>query len=87
MSLRQRPGDQPLPKANRGPSIHKMVIADIEARMELGISRYGVALQAHNGRDVLQDIYEEILDAAVYIKTEMVQRSMSKEEYEALDDD
>jgi len=35
-----------------------MVIADIEARRQVGVQRYGTALQAHNGRDALRDAYE-----------------------------
>lgn len=42
------------------------VIADMEARDRLGRERYGTPLQPHNGRDVLQDLYEELLDACAY---------------------
>jgi hypothetical protein len=66
--LRLRPGDQPLPVINDRPDIQSMVIADIAARRQLGIERYGTALQAHNGRDMLRDWYEELLDAAVYAR-------------------
>lgn len=40
--------------------------ADVEARRQLGISRYAKALQACNGRDALRDGYDEILDFLVY---------------------
>lgn len=40
--------------------------ADVKARQQLGISRYGKPLQAFNGRDCLQDAYEELLDFLVY---------------------
>lgn len=40
--------------------------ADVMARQRLGIERYGRPLQAHNGRDALQDGYEELLDFLVY---------------------
>jgi hypothetical protein len=66
--FRQRPGDQPLPTKNDNPYIHDLVSADIQKRKELGISRYGTALQANNGRDALWDAYEELLDAACYIR-------------------
>lgn len=49
------------------------VVADIEARKALGISRYGVALQPFNGRDCLRDAYEELLDAAAYTRQAMVE--------------
>jgi hypothetical protein len=63
-----RPGDQPLPIANDRSDIQSMVIADITARRQVGIQRYGTALQAHNGRDMLRDAYEEALDLAIYLR-------------------
>jgi hypothetical protein len=79
-----REGDQPLPVPNDGPSMHDLVIADLRhthlagvadfvqqdlaARKELGLKRYGSLLQAHNGRDALRDLYEELLDASVYAR-------------------
>lgn len=70
-----REGDQPLPVPNDNKGIHFLVAEDIMKRRELGISRYGTHLQAHNGRDVLQDIYEELLDAAAYIRQLIEERS------------
>jgi hypothetical protein len=72
--MKQRAGDQPLPVVNDQPDIQSQVIADIEARRLVGIERYGTALQPFNGRDVLRDIYEELLDAACYVKQAMVER-------------
>ena len=43
-------------------------------RLELGIERYGTGLQAYNGRDMLQDAYEEALDLCVYLKGIMYER-------------
>lgn len=73
-TLRQRPGDQLLPVPNKNESIHSLVIEDIKARKELGISRYGTALQAHNGRDALKDAYEEALDLACYLRQAIEER-------------
>lgn len=73
-ALRQRPGDQPLPIRNGSRDIQSMVIEDIRARRELGIQRYGTALQAGNGRDALLDAYEEGLDLVCYLKQLMVER-------------
>lgn len=73
-SLRQRPGDQPLPVPNGQPDIQSMVIADIHHRREVGIQRYGTALQAHNGRDALRDAYEEALDLAMYLRQAIEER-------------
>lgn len=73
-ALRQRPGDQQLPTINEGePFIQDLVIADIEARRQLGIQRYGTALQAHNGRDSLRDAYEEAIDLTLYLKQRLVE--------------
>lgn len=76
--LRQRPEDQVLPVRNGNPFIHQLVIQDIHKRMELGIRRYGTALQGHNGRDVEQDIYEELLDAACYMRQKIWERDNPK---------
>jgi hypothetical protein len=59
---------QPNPKENNSPHIADLVVDDIAARKQQGIDTYGVALQANNGRDALQDLYEEILDAACYLR-------------------
>ena len=80
--LKQRPEDQPLPTPNNRPDIQSMVIADIAARREVGISRYGTALQAFNGRDALQDLYEELLDACMYIRQVVEERGTYKADAE-----
>jgi hypothetical protein len=69
-----REGDsQPLPTLNDAPDIQSQVIADIERRREVGIKRYGTALQPHNGRNALLDAYEEALDLAMYLKQRLVE--------------
>lgn len=73
-SLRQRAGDQRLPVRNDSRDIQSMVIDDIRARREVGISRYGTALQPHNGRDAFRDLYEELLDAVMYVRQVMAER-------------
>jgi hypothetical protein len=82
--LRQRPGDQPLPVPNGNPGVHSMVIADVEARRDLGIGRYGTLLQAGNGRDALRDAYEEALDLSVYLRQAIEERDMARREGETL---
>lgn len=66
--MKLRPGDQPLPVVNGEPDIQSLVIADIGARREVGIQRYGTALQPFNGRDALRDAYEEALDLTMYLR-------------------
>ena len=72
--LKYREGDQPLPVVNSHQDIQSMVLADIEARRQVGISRYGTALQPFNGRDMLRDAYEEALDLAIYLRGVMYER-------------
>lgn len=72
--LKLRDGDQPLPIINGSTDIQTMVVADIADRRQVGISRYGTALQPHNGRDALRDLYEELLDGVMYVKQVMVER-------------
>jgi hypothetical protein len=82
-TLRQRPGDQPLPKPGTGPDIQSLVIEDLQGRRNpsaqrvsgdiasrrlVGIERYGTALEANNGRDAVRDLYEELLDGATYAR-------------------
>jgi hypothetical protein len=73
--LRLRKGDQPLPVKNSRTDIQSLVMADLENRRELGIKRYGTALQPFNGRDMLQDAYEEALDLAVYLRGVIEERN------------
>ena len=60
--------DQPPPKPNNLPHVWDLVIEDMKARDQLGFERYGVHLQPFNGRNSLQDAYEELLDQCVYIR-------------------
>jgi hypothetical protein len=69
-----RPEDQPLPTVNGSGFVQDLVIADIETRKAVGIERYGTPLQPFNGRNVDQDLYEEILDAAQYLRQKLVER-------------
>ena len=65
--MKTRPGDQPLPSGGREP-VQDALIADIRARRDLGVQRYGSPLMTHNGRDAVQDALEEAVDLAVYLK-------------------
>lgn len=70
-----REGDsQPLPIVNDASDIQSAVIADIEARRQVGIARYGTALQPGNQRDSLRDAYEEALDLACYLRQAIAER-------------
>jgi hypothetical protein len=55
-----------LHKNHSGSSVVHWVTEDLRARKELGLARYGQPLQVSNGRDPLQDSYDEVLDGMVY---------------------
>ena len=44
------------------------LLALYRARREQGIERYGVPLQADNGRDHLTDALQEVVDARAYLE-------------------
>ena len=46
------------------------VIADLRDRAEVGFKKYGHAVE-DSPDDMMQHLYEELLDAAMYIKTEI----------------
>ena len=66
--------EQPDPTPNDGTPIWKLVIADMIARDALGRERYGIPLQAFNGRDALWDAYYEVLDLAAYLRQAIEER-------------
>ncbi len=66
--------EQPKPKANDLPAVWDLVVADMSARDKEGRRKYGVPLQPHNGRDVLIDLYQELLDAVVYARQAIFER-------------
>ena len=51
------------------------VVLDIIERKQLGIERYGKTLNADTKEDMLQHAYEEALDLALYLKTEILKRA------------
>jgi hypothetical protein len=73
---------EPDPVRTGGPDIWPLVIADIrtrftfadhliedaEERNRIGTEKYGVPLQARNGRNPLVDAYQESLDLMVYLR-------------------
>lgn len=80
-----RKGDsQAMPTPNHHVDIQTLVIQELEARRELGIERYGTALQPFNGRDALQDLYEELMDGMVYIRQELEERDLRDGAFKSL---
>lgn len=66
--------DQRPPIAGTGAHIHDLVEEDIASRKRIGVKKYGMPLQANNGRDMLWDAYEEALDLAIYLRGELENR-------------
>lgn len=51
-----------------------LVIEDMKERDAKGRKEYGVPLVPFNGRNSLLDLYEELLDAVVYIKNLLIEQ-------------
>lgn len=58
---------QPKPKGT-GVDVAQLVYKDIEARIRKGEIEYGERLTTLNGRSALMDLYEELLDAVLYLR-------------------
>jgi hypothetical protein len=55
----------------RARRIRDEVCDDLAARKAFGLAKYGTPLQPFNGRDMLRDLYDELLDASVYARGRM----------------
>jgi hypothetical protein len=64
----------PPPIPTEHPPVWSLVIEDMHGRDIAGLGTYGVRLTAFNGRDPLQDAYEEALDMAVYLRAAIIER-------------
>lgn len=62
--------DLPLARA-----VYPEVVNDLLDRVASGHGKYGCVLSTHNGRSALQDVYEEIMDALLYIKQKLMEES------------
>ena len=56
------------------PDIATLVKDDIEKRVQKGEKEYGERLTTFNGRNSLQDAYEEALDMAMYLKQAIIEK-------------
>ena len=65
---------QKRPKKSVHPEVMGLFLSDLEERYKEGVRRYGVALQPFNGRDALQDAYEEAIDLALYLRQAIYER-------------
>lgn len=55
-------------------SVWATVIRDMAGRDAIGLRKYGRPLQPGDGRDTLWDLYEELLDAVVYLRKAIIER-------------
>jgi len=51
-----------------------LVLADLQARSDAGLVKYGTRLQTENGRDALTDAYQEALDLCMYLRQAIAER-------------
>lgn len=81
--VRDPASDQPLPLPGRAfvhqsvvvgldhwgmdGDVQQAIEAGLAERLALGIRKYGRPLESHNGRDALQDAWEEALDTVCYV--------------------
>lgn len=54
------------------------VIKDMRKRERMGFKKYKKFLTKNTDEDMLQHLYEELLDGAFYIKTLIMQREVDK---------
>jgi hypothetical protein len=69
--------EEPPPTTGTGRPIWELVVEDMQARDAMGRERYGTPLLAHNGRDAMVDLYQELLDAVVYLRQALEERDVS----------
>ena len=61
-------------KKNNYPIVYDLFEEDLKTRYEIGLKRYGKALQPFNNRDALRDAYEEAIDLAFYLRQAIYER-------------
>jgi len=69
--------DQPDPKPGKV-VVGEVVIQDFLERMEVGKQRYGTYLQTYNGRNALWDLYQELMDACMYVRQRILEEEQDE---------
>lgn len=59
---------EPINNTDQSEVVLFSVLKDLTDRAAFGREKYGTFLKTNNGRSALQDLYEELLDASMYIK-------------------
>jgi hypothetical protein len=67
------------PQPAKEKSITDMVVKDLRGRAREGHKTYGGPLMPFDNRDSLRDLYEELLDAAQYIRKVIEERDIERE--------
>lgn len=77
---KQRAGDQVIPTGDESePDVQSLLIADVLARRQVGVERYGQGLRTFNGRDTLLDAFEEALDLTTYLRSLLEMQRVSRD--------
>ena len=67
------------PKGDPLHSITEKVKRDLDARKEMGLYAYGEELRPFNGRDPMVDMYQEQLDALLYMRQQIFEQDKIKQ--------
>ena len=67
--------EQPPPtESKESRVILDLVLEDFCTKAVFGMEKYGTMLMSHNGRDALIDLYEELIDACLYLRQAILER-------------
>jgi len=77
---------QPRP-SGRGESVFAALRDDLDERETRGVATYGESLRTENGRRMIVDAYQEVLDLAVYLKGEIMERTKLEAQRDAAERD
>src|SRR5450432_3537077 len=69
---------EPMSIPNDSKPIWEHCIEEFRERNRIGTIKYGTPLQAHNGRDALVDLFQELCDALVYTRQVIEERICGK---------
>lgn len=70
--------DQPLPVPGQQ-NVQDAMVAATRQREQFGKAKYGTSLMTHNGRDALQDAWEESADLFAYLTQALLERNAAKD--------
>ena len=77
-------GAWPTDNEGDGMLVLPLVLSDLKERAAAGNDKYGHPYRVNTREDALQEVYEEILDAAMYIRAAIEQQKDLNERYYVL---